>query len=245
MLYTYYHSLPNPLPLSERMSLVDSGIFPDNREQEVLTNGHEFKIVTRESDTTSATSIPLDEMLFEALVMKQNRPEEPIYLIHNHPNARSLIQREAGESDISYLTRLKERRDLSILPSGRKMTKTDTSFTTGEEGDMKHWQQTHNVFKGGIFNNDDLKIRIWYDGAETNAYGNSKLALEYEERQVLDDNFNFVTEKHLVNIRWAAPDEVEPDTQYIDPVNDPNWDDKYNAIRSQISTFATRDPSIR
>ena len=243
--YSEYHSLPNPPPLSERMGLVDTGIFPDNKEQEVLTNGHEWKVITRESGSTYATSVPLDEVLFEALIMKQNRPEEPLYLIHNHPRARNLIHREVGESDMSYLTRIKEREDLSTLPSGRKMTKTATSFTTGEEGDMRHWQETHNVFGGGIFNNDDLKIRIWYDGAETNKQGNSKLALEYDTVRHFDDNYNLVTEKQLVNIRWAAPDEDEPNTQYIDPVNDPNWDDKYNTIRDQISTFVTRDPSIR
>ena len=124
--YNEYHSLPNPPPLSERMGLVDAGIFPDNREQEVLTNGHEWKVITRESNDISATSVPLDEMLFEALIMKQNHPEEPLYLIHNHPSAQNLIHREVGESDISYLTRIKEREDLSKLPTGRKMNKTAT-----------------------------------------------------------------------------------------------------------------------
>ena len=243
--YNEYHDFPNPPPLAERMGLVDTGIFPDNREQEVLTNGHEWRVITRKSNETSATSIPLDEVLFEALIMKQNRPEEPLYLIHNHPKASTFVQRTPDMSIPDYLEAYHEREVLSVLPSGRKMTKTATSFTTGEEGDMRHWQETYNVFGGGIFTNDDLKVRIWYDGAETNRYGNSKLALEYDTVQRFDDNYNLVEEKQLANIRWAAPDEDEPNTQYIDPVNDPYWDDKYNAIRDQISTLQTRDPSIR
>ena len=238
--YQEYRPMQLPFDKQELGELADT-YFPDNMEREVLTNGHQWVTISEDSTTTRATTKPLNEVLFQALIMKQDWPEEPLYVIHNHPKASTLVQKTPDMSIADYSNAIHEREVLSIIPSGREMTRN----SLGEEGDMRRWQEVYNVFGGGIYTNDDNKIRIWSEGAETNYHGNSKLALEYAYVDRFDENYNIVQEKNLINIRWASADENESNTDYIDPVNDPYWDDKYNQWFDQISTLQTRDPSIR
>lgn len=197
--------------------------FPTDREAIIYTNGKHATKIEELSSSHRQVGHTLEQTIDAVMKLKAVDPELPVYEIHNHPTAEVQARRLVSAGTKIGEDTLQIQRAIASVPS---------------KADIKSWDQTYNLHGAGIYHQDSNEIRVWTHGAETNRVG-TKLAIEYELQKF--DDAGFILDepiKQPTNVRWAAEDEDEPNTEYIDPADWPAVKDKWMPLLDWEHTTA-------
>lgn len=227
-----YSSLSEPVVL-EGMDAI-KGVFPENKERMILTNGVDVISLSADNVEKSTTvgwkfaqehpkftRADFAEYFFNAVVeLKKQNPEAPVYNIHNHPSQNTRTVEAAAtlaEKGVPY----EDQGLIGKIPS---------------RADIRMWADQANLVQGAIYIQDiDSVVSYTNDWSESTNYG-TQIALDYVPAQEANPLWGGegVPEKWIPRI--APEGESVPGTVYI-PFD--KWDeekDKYN-----IDWFAVSD----
>ena len=227
-----YDKLSEPVVL-EGMDAI-KGVFPENKERMILTNGTEFIQLSsdnNEATTTvgwkfkeehpNATAAEFAEYYFNAAVeLKKRNPAAPIYNIHNHPKLDTRTV-ETADALARMGIPLEDQPLIGKIPS---------------RSDIDMWAEQANLTQGAIYVQDIDSIVSYTDDWSEAASKGTQIALDYIPAREANPLWGGDPTPAKWVPRFASAEEHKEGTVYI-PFD--KWDeekDKYN-----IDWYLVRD----